>query len=598
MNFGGETSVLLLKREKKIVHKDNTRKSPLIQLACLLLFIAVLVFIFLKKDMLTLSPWNNDGVIEWSTYAGGNAERTAVIANSGSSVYVLNREGELLYRMDAKPGAARFFSSAKFAELDEDNNLYVLDAVFGGAFDENSERVLKYSVKGKFIQELYAYNYTNENFIVTKGKISGLACFDNAVYLVRLEDQGLYLERVPAAGGEAETIVFVAYPNAFRDIAFVHVNAKDKLLAVTTKAGTVMLYDFGGDVQYVREALPNSLPWTAASTDDVIIYADILAREIAKINIKTGEQTLLYRTPPKEWAYYRINYAGGILFASPYDQMTAVALFSDIRDPMPEVKKINGYSYSKDDRMLRIILFVGALLDIVLLLTLLILNFSRISISGRIKSIILAGVCIAFGAVISSLLITNEMTERYNDKTYEGLENVARLTAASIDERLLAGITSPLQSESEEFIEFKNVLQAQFAQLQFRGKQVYQTISKEQDGIIYTLYDLENSVGTFFPFFEYDSLYQEVAATKQFIRSQALSSEGNWLFVCGPILDANGEAGAFIETGYNTRSVYGETRKTVLKTWIVIVAAAALVFLVVVGSALLLKRRNKNRTEQ
>jgi hypothetical protein len=187
------------------------------------------------------------------------------------------------------------------------------------------------------------------------------------------------------------------------------------------------------------------------------------------------------------------------------------------------------------------------------------------------------------------------MSQRYNDKTYDGLENVGRLTAASIDYRLLTAITSPLQSESEDFMQFKNALQAQFAQLQFRGKQVYQTISKEQNGIVYTLYDLENSVGTFFPFFEYDSLYQEVAATKQFIRSQALSSEGNWLFVCGPILDANGGVAAFIETGYNTRSVYDETRKTVLKTWIIVAAAAIVIFLAVVGSVLLLKGRNKNR---
>jgi hypothetical protein len=121
---------------------------------------------------------------------------------------------------------------------------------------------------------------------------------------------------------------------------------------------------------------------------------------------------------------------------------------------------------------------------------------------------------------------------------------------------------------------------------------VYQIISKEQDGIIYVLYDLENSVGTFFPASRSGSSYND--ALKQFVRFRKTGPEGTWLFVRGPIPDKDGKTAAFIETGYEMKTVYQETNRILLRTWL-IVSAVVIVLPVAVVLILLLKARKRNR---
>jgi hypothetical protein len=593
-----EEHLYLYQKWGGIVNKDATGKVisvfSILQLVCLLLIVVLSVFLYLNRGMLNFSPWETKVPIEWPAYTGGNGQRKAIIADSASSVYVLNNSNELVYKLEAKPGKAKSFNSAKFVEIDENNNLYIMDALFGGAFEENLERVLQFSKEGKFIRELYALSYTNENFFITKGKINGMAYSNGGLYLVRIEEQGFYLEKADEAGG-TKTIGSFNYPNAFRDITYVHINAENRRLSFSTKSGTVKQYDFDGTVLYDEKAAPGSLPWTVVSYGDNLVYADILKGEIV-LTRNDGEQTLLYSSPPEKSAYYRINHNGDFLFASPYDQTTGIAIFKD--GESSEFEIVEGYSYSEDGKTLRILLFAGSLLDILLLvvfLVLLALRLSKISVGGYVKTMILAGGCIAFGAVISSLLIINEMSQRYNEKTYDGLENVSRLIAASVDIGFPESINSPSQAEDADYLNFKSALQTQFAELQFKGKRVYQTILKKQGETMYMLYDLENSVGTFFPFGAYTGYYEEVFTTKQFVRSQAISPEGSWLFVCGPILDQRGEVAAFIETGYDMRSMNDETRIIMLKTWLIVGAAVVVVLLAAALLIMLSKNHKKNR---
>jgi hypothetical protein len=566
---------------------------------CIPIAVLLSVFLCLNKDKITFSPWVDGRAIEWPTYMGGNGERSAVIANSETSVLVLNTTGELVYRLDAKPGRTKSFSALKFSELDGDNNLYVMDVSFGGAFEENAERILKYSEKGTFIEELYVYRYINENFITTKGKMCGMAWFNHAVYLVRLDDHGFFLERMPDAAGKsppspAEELRFFEYPNAFRDVAYVHINPENRRLTLTTKAGAVKQYDFGGALLRTLKAPgAGSLPWTAISTADSVIYADIISGEVVSVDVITNEKTVLYRSLPGESPYYRIGYTKGTLFAASYDRETGAAFFGNAGKD--QIQKIKDYSYSRENKILLAVLFACSIVDVVLLIVSLVsvvITLSRIHTSGSIKTAILAGMCIAFGAVVSSILIINEMNGRYMDKTYDGLENISRLIAASIDSELLSSIASPVQSEDTEYLQFKKNLQDKFAQLQFNGMRVYQTISKEQNGIIYMLYDLENSIGTFFPFARTDSSYDD--ASKQFIRFREVGPEGNWLFVRGPIPGKDGKTVALIETGYEMKTVYEKTNKIVLKTWLMV--AAVIIIPLSAIALILLVRRNRKTT--
>jgi hypothetical protein len=554
------------------------------------------VFLLVNREALTFSPWNTTVPIEWAVYASGNGTQTAIVADSLSSVIVLNANNELVYRLKAKPNKGESFSAVYFAELDEDNNLYILDLNAGGYREENVERLLKYSPKGAFVEELYAYRYVNTEFIITKGKLCGMAYFDGAVYLARLGDNDFTLERVAATnGGTTETVLLgvFKYPHAFRDIAFISINAERDRLTLTTKAGAIKQYDFKGILLYIQEPAMDSLPYTAVSGGDTdIAYADILAGDIVRINTGTGNRTVLWSSPGKESAYYRINYAVGTLFAAPYDQTTPAAR---LRDTASNVTRLDRYTYSKVDKILRVVFFGLALLDIVFFLVSfvsLIFFLVKIPKGKSVNTLILAVVFIALGVIISSTLIINEMDVRYHEKTFDGLENVSRLMVSSIDTGVLASITGPAQSESNAYLAFKKDLQTRFSQLQFRGKKVYQKIYREQNGMMFILYDLENSVGAFYPFVEYDDLYREVVSSKQYVHSQAVSPEGNWQLVCGPILNEQGEVVALIETGYDMRSMQGQTNKNIiLWAWVLVDLVTAAILLVITEFILIFSYR-------
>jgi predicted MFS family arabinose efflux permease len=580
--------------------RPSSGRDLRIRAACIGLGInAVLtVFFLINREKASLRPWETEGVIELPTYAEGNGGRTAVIGDSEKSVVVLNPQNELLYRINADPGRAERFSVAKFASLDEENNLYVLDVNFGGVLDENVERILKYSEKGAYGGEIYAYRYTNEDFILTKGKIGGMAYHGGSVYVVRLERDGFWLDRTAAAGGGETETVFFECPNAFRDLVYCHINAGNRRLTFTTKAGGIRQYDFNGALGYewgVAEGEQN-LPWTAISDDrNNIIYADILTSEIVRIGVGDGEQTVLYTAPEAESPYYRINYAAGRFLAASYDNVYA-------GDGKENYEIISSYTYGPGLVKLKIAVFISGILDICVLfavLGLFIASGSKKKINPSLKMILLTGACIAFGAIVASVLIINKMNDQYTQKTFNDLENISRLVTAAVDPDTLTAISSPADYDTPEYLRFKESLKDLFSKLQFSGERIYQIIWVVDDDYIYSLYDLESSSGTYYPFDVYtDGPYKDAYDTRDYVHvAGAVTSEGSWLFVCGPIFDKEGNVAALIETGYNMRSVQEQTRTIIIQTSLIVIAATVAFLLIIIEFILILSAYKKNKAE-
>ncbi|GMO69826.1 MAG: hypothetical protein Ta2A_18220 [Treponemataceae bacterium] len=577
------------------------------------LIVAVLsAILLLNKNNISLSPWVTTEGLSFVVYASGNDERLAIISNSRKTVTVLTKADDgtedgtenFVYKVDAKAHAEKGFSDAKFVELDEQNNLYVLDVNFGGAFNENVERVIKYSPNGAFLDVLYECRYTNVDFLTTKGKISGMAYFENMLYLIRFENDGFYLERSPSVShAPAETVAFFEYPNALRDLVYVHINAQNKNLTVTTKAGGITQYSFDGELIYTCNPEPDvqSIPWTAVSDrNNNIIYADILSGEIVMLDKTSGESRILYTTPEDESPYYRINYAGGMLFAASYDETTDIAYTPAGIDNggSPDFVKIHAYSYSASGRYIRIALFVLLVLDAGIALISFVLFITKLKIDDAVKKILLSAVCIAFGAAIAAVLIIDEMDKRYTEKSFSELENVSRLTAAGVDIDMLTSLTSPSQFDDAEYLELKDALKSLFSGLQFKGELLYQVIFIEKEGTVYMMSDLENSIGLFFPYIAYkDSYVQEVFESGQYVNTSSVTVEGRWLFTCGPILNAKGETVAFIETGYDMRMIEEQTRSMIVQTALIVAAAAMALLLFITEFILIREAFRKSKPE-
>jgi predicted MFS family arabinose efflux permease len=581
-------------------------KKGIVQKAAVIfpiLFILVSAALVLNKSNITLSPWTGTEPIGFITYASGNGERTAVIADSEKSVIVLDAAGTLIYKLEAKPHAEKRFTGVKFAELDEENNLYVLDASFGGAFNENHERILKYSPEGKFLGEIYSYRYTNVDFISTKGKISGMAYSGAALYLVRFEDNGFWLERAPSNQGETEALHFFDYPQSLRDLVYVDINVPNRRLSVTTKAGDIKQYGFDGGLSYVQTADPeaNVLPWTAVSDrENNLIYADILSGEIVLIDTATGASRVLYTA---ESPYYRINYTGGTLFCSPYDESTGVARISSeayLREGF-FFDEISSYTYSNFAGYVRIVLFVLLIIDALLLimtLLALILFLSQQHVGESLRMILFAGICIVFGALMSSLLIINEMNRRYNEKTYNDLENISRLIASSVDTDILSSLSSTVQFDDPDYLRLKDNIKSLFTQLQVKGERLYQIIWMEKEGVVYIMYDLESSTGMLFPFADYEgSYFQEVTESGEYVHvANVTTAEGSWLFTCGPMFNKDGETVAMIETGYDMAAVQEQTRAMIIQTVLIVIATAVAILLIMIEFILIFSAYKKSKS--
>ncbi|GHV25305.1 hypothetical protein AGMMS4952_02740 [Spirochaetia bacterium] len=562
-----------------------------------LLFILLSGFLFINRGNITWKPWITEAPLEWLGYANGNGKLTAIIADSAKTVVVIDEDGKLQYRLRSKGKSPASFTSAELVDIDEENNLYVYDQNFGGAFEENNERVLKYSPKGKFLGEVYSYQYTNEDFIITKGKISGIACSGRDLYLVRIERNGFYLDWASTEGPrDQQTIVFFPYPDAFRELSYCRINIENERIVFTSKAGVILEYSFRGTLTNQIREEDGHFPYMAVSGNEgQFIYNDIINNTIVSLNQSAGTRTeLLAQSDDEDGFYYYINYKNGIFYAS-YNSNDIFIM------DKAEHKTIDSYSYLEKDILFRWFLFALCIIGTALLFLLFIpfLNFlSKRKPSETLKRIMLVGVCILFGAGISSVLIINEMNNQYNANTYNGLENISRIIAASIDTEALQAIQSPADFDMERYRKLSESIKTAFTGLQFDRKQVYINIWMERNGVVYSMYDLEYALGTFYPYALYeDSFLEKTITEKAYDYDQVLTSSGMWMNVSGPIMDSTGEAVAAIEIGYNMRMVEEHSRNMIIQTALIVLAATVALLLILIEAILILAAYKNNKSE-
>ncbi|MCL1927491.1 MAG: MFS transporter [Treponema sp.] len=561
-------------------------------------FLMFTVMLYMNIEYITYQPWLEEEPLEWIAYASGNGEATAIIADSARTIIVVNNEGELLYKLQAGNDTSRSFVSAELVELDANNNLYVYDKIFGGAFEESTERILKYSPSGKFLGVIYSYSYINEDFIISKGKISGMASIGDLLYLARLEHEGFYLDCIyTLEEDEVRTYAFVKYPNAFRDLSYCRINIKNQRIVWTTKSGTILQYSFSGWLVNEIIADGNTSPYmTASDNDNNFIYTDIINCEIVRIDGNTGERTTLFHRPMSDGIfYYYINNNKDITYAS-YNADDVLLI-----DNNGTCTNIDTYSFSRYDIIGRRIIFFICVVNIILLLTMLvwsILFLAKQKTSGVFKQIILVALCIIFGAGISSFIILKEMQKKNTENTFNELEKISRLLAASIDIGFINGLESPRQYDSEGYITFAEHIKTLFSELPFDGKQVYLMLWRERDGVVYSMYDLENALGTFYPYDEYeDSYIEEVFTSGEYNRFVDHLPSGTWEYVLGPVFDKDGKTIAAIEIGYNVKVVEEENKNMLIQVTLIVLATTVAFLLIVIECLLMLDAYKKNNDE-
>jgi predicted MFS family arabinose efflux permease len=571
--------------------KDKKSKSRFIPIIGAAACAVLSVFLFLNRANVSLSPWRTSGALEMIGHASGNGERIAIVANSTESVFVLNDAGELLYRVDADAN----FTSAQFVDIDEENNLYVYDSNFGGVKEQNVERVAKYAPDGKFLDELYSYEYTNEDFIYLKGKIAGIAASDGLLYVARLEDEGFYLEWTSAnRKREAHQLFFLPYPNALRDLGYCNIDIEQRRVIFTTKSGVILRYSFSGSLVTTIPAQEGRFPYmTMQDERNDFIYTDIINNVVAKIDNVSGETSEIFSSPDDE-CYYYIAYKNGVIYTSKNAENVLV-----IRDGEP--RTIDSYVYSKNAVAFRTVLFVLCILDAAAFLVFLIptaRSLRKKKLGGNFKLILLATFCIVLGAGISSVIIINEMNKQYYQHLGNSLENMLKIIVHSINLEVVQSINSPAQFDDADFKKFEEDVRYIFTQLEFEGKQVYFTIWMERNGVVYSMFDLDYSTGTFYPYAKYEGGFlQVVYESRQFVYEAIHTNSGSWVDSCGAVFDENDEPIAALEIGYSMRSVEKEQQNMAFQLTLIVISTAIAFLLIMIECILIFNAYKQNKNE-
>ena len=567
---------------------------------CFLAFLFVSAVLAFNSRNITFQPWITELPMEWIGYASGNDNAIAVIVDSSKTVVVINNEGELLYKVRSGMNLSRSFYSAGFVKLDDENNLFVSDRNFGGAFRESTERILKFSSAGRFLGIVYSISYLNEDFIIMKGKLSGMAIDRDTLYLVRLEHHGFYLEAVNTRvfGQEPNLIKFFPYQNAFRELSFAQINTATRRLVWTTITGTILEYSFTG--RLIREIPADDYrqPYMALSDDNNdIVFVDVWNYKIGRICAQTDETTILYQPDDAFGVFYNyINSNNNRIIAS-YVMDDVLVINAD-----GTYKKLSSFSFSHNQIIVRYILFVLCIINVVLLVTLLLWAAGFISkkrTSALFKQIMLFGSCIILGASISSLIIIRDMQRSNTESTYSELENISRLIIASLDVDLIKSLNSPRQFDSEEYLAFSNQITSLFERMEFDGKPVGSVIWVERNGVIFTVYDLEHSHQALFPWGKFEgSFVEEVFNAREFMRFQEILPSGTWDLVHGPIFDNDGNMVAVFEIILNTMSIQRENRMLILQTALIVIAVTVAFLLLIIECLMLFDAYNKNKNSR
>jgi predicted MFS family arabinose efflux permease len=565
-------------------------------------FILVSAFLIFNVDRITLTPWDTSGVFDNIFYASGNGERIAVIDNAQESILMLDSSGNLIYRLNSRPGSPNSFTLAKRVQLDRENNLYVLDTNFGGAFEENTERIIKYSPDGKFEAEIFSYTYTNTSFHLDKGRIAGMAYFDGAVYFINLDNGEFQLQSVHAGtpGMPVETLGIFEYPHAIRDTMYFSINPGQEKFVFTTKSGIIKQYDFSGDSVYEWRDREDGIHclWNAVTDDNNnILYTDLATGEAGFIDTAAGMRTSLF-TLPEGIAFYSftLDYSDGTVFATTLDNVF-------VKNGDGPFEEMGFYTYPSDMTTFNVVVFALLIFDGLLLLVLLVLLIKLISkyfFSTNAKRIISVGLCVAAGAVISSVLIINELSKLYRQNILTDLQNISKIMSASMDIEPLVSMTSLAQYDNEEFLKLKDRVRFLFEQANFTRQKIYQGLMMERGGILYVMNDIENSVPPFYPYstWEDEDTIRSVYETKEFRSMEEITLTGSYLHTTGPLFDNDGNVAAFVETGLEMVSFQQELERIIVQTVLIVISVTIAILLIVIELIVIFSAYRQNKLER
>ena len=559
---------------QKILDKKN------ILFLCIL-FAASLAILFFTRDTLQVNPLQGfafDGTV----YAARDEKGSTLVADqAGKRLLKVSPEGGLQWQLK---GSAGTFSGI-LRVLPVGDRIYLQDVQTEVGIRMSGESIIELDSKGKLKGTAAKYLYSERTL---QPHIIGLFETEKGVgYLYKLEDR-FRLVRL----GEGESTYPLEQAGLFMRSASFDPAKGD--IYYSTYDGKVFRYVDGISDALLyssKDSSERSIPNEVFFKDGILYVTDLGLRDVLAIHTDTGE-TERYAEDldfySKEIAY-TLNASNGLLAITAYTVKEYLGDYS-----YEYVTSCHLTFVQKALAVLSKLAFALGVLSLILLLIILTLYLFK---NGNVYTKMIYGVVV--GAVsISGLIIAvvfPQFQDKLSDAFYERAELASSVVSAQLPKYAFQRLRDADDFMDTDYQEVKKVVTNVFFNNSDSMKDLYCCLYQVVDGVIVMTYSLKDSVGAVYPYdWEYaGSLEEQILTTKEGLKYQTDSSEGQYLFTCDPILDDRGDAIGLIEVGKDMQSHREEIRRMIVDAFVNVMAVTVVQILTVIEVIYFAKGRNE-----
>ena len=493
-----------------------------------------------------------------------------VIDDERSRVVKINSREEVEYVLKCNRQEADSFSYVEDMEADPAGNIYLLDA---GWDDTDSavarEAILVYDAQGRYVDTLLEITYEDE--FLDKHKLFALSYWDRALYYVQSEQEGFYVYKVSVETKEIERIAFYEYDNAFNLIQDYTLNSNAAAVYALDKRGKILkgadgvltyLYDTGADPAYAGET---ALYRLVSDGNHSVYLTDIRQNKLYRYT--EGTESLKVFADQGQVLSITSAFAqdGSIVLGMLLDSEVQICRIDPGSrgedDPVIIIPQISGNSFAKSSSYLmretafQLSVIVAALSLFWLAIRVLIFLFG-IRLSAVQKNGVLAAGTAAAVAILIVTQLLDQFADVYREELMNKLSILAHTVSGMVDGDSLGRIRTSEDYMNEDYQALMAALQQSLNREDEYVQEMYCNVLRYEDGKGFAIAYLDNSIGTYYPREEEETLeLAHIYETGREVRNAVNDTTGSYIYVCVPVMDGQGAVVGVIEVGTTTNVI-------------------------------------------
>lgn len=566
----------------------------------------VLIFLFISlinfKPVLLSNPFNRSLNINYPSFVTADGDSNMyIIDDSRRRIIKASPEGKVLTITKGGIRQSGHFYSAIEVACTDDGSFYLLNRVPDReGFYTVKEEVLKYSSKGKFLSVIFSREYQESDRrpqLVQRGQLSGLK-FNTKQNRVEWFDNGPDGVHHYYYGLNSQSISFdLAIPVKNANIEISSITSAGDTYYYISKKGKLLLYQkektkeiFNGN-EHVENGFPAVLWQLDSNVSGELFFSDILAGKIYRLNVDDPENkvTIILSTdvlkanklPDDYYPYYR--------FSIGLDKNIYTCQDTNVIGITAE-GKITGYRSSlllpftrTTSRLFVQVLTLIAIVSSFYLFKVCYEEILNKKLSLIIKQIIIFVPLVIIALIITSNIVYNNMSHRYQKEIMEKLSMMVQTVTYSVDSELISQIKSPEDFMSPSYKNLRSTLHEFLNENRDPWNYGYYfALHRVVHGKIFSMMQLNDEVTTLHPFSylnEPEGPY--IKALRGTIETEmSADAWGLWMDAIAPIKNSKGETIALIEIGKDHVSYIQENR-SLLRKLMVNVFVVSTVFIII-----------------